>query len=146
MNPGKFFSIQEQEQIKQAIKQAELATSGEIRIHLEGNFKGDVLDRAAYLFRKLNMHKTSLRNGVLIYLALENRQFAIIGDAGINSKVPEDFWDKIKDEMQTLFSKGEFARALCGAVEAAGSQLQEHFPFKKDDINELSDEISYGKS
>jgi uncharacterized membrane protein len=88
-----FFTKEEQAKVLSAVKEAEGETSGEIRVHIETRCSGDVLDRAAWVFGKLGMHKTALRNGVLFYLAVEDRKFAIIGDAGINAKVPIDFWD-----------------------------------------------------
>jgi uncharacterized membrane protein len=140
-----FFNLQQQEEIKQAIVQAELETSGEIRVHIENTCKEDVLDRAAYVFRKLKMNRTELRNGVLIYLAVKNRKFAIIGDLGINHVVPENFWDEIKEKMLAHFLKGEFTEGLCYAIKTAGDQLKTFFPRKTDDTNELPDDISFGK-
>ena len=131
--------------VKQAIEAAELNTSGEIRVHIESTLKDDVLDRAAYIFKALNMHKTKDRNGILFYLAQESRKFAILGDAGINAKVPSDFWDIIKEKMQISFAEGKFAAGLSEGIMLAGEQLKTHFPYAKDDSNELSDEISFGK-
>lgn len=139
-----FFSPEQKEDIKMAIQQAELDTSGEIRVHIENTCAGDVLDRSAYLFKKLEMHKTEARNGVLFYLAIENRKFAILGDAGINRLVPENFWDDIKMQMILHFRNNEFAEGLCKGIEEAGKQLKLHFPYQKADVNELSDEISFG--
>lgn len=141
-----FFSKEEEEAIKTAIKNAELDTSGEIRIHIENKCPGDVMDRAAFLFKQLNMHKTQLRNGVLIYLAVKNRKFAIIGDQGINSVVPGDFWDDIKQTMLNHFRNGEFTKGLTEAVKQSGIALREHFPYQKNDVNELSDDISFGNN
>ena len=129
--------------IKLSVQSAELDTSGEIRVHIEEVCKGEVLDRAAYIFQKLGMTKTELRNGVLIYLAIKNRKFAIIGDAGINAKVPSDFWDKTKTIMLNNFRDGLFTEGLCQAVLLAGEQLKQHFPHQRDDINELPDEVSF---
>ena len=140
-----FFTASEQEEIINAIKEAELNTSGEIRLHIDKSCKGDVLDRAAYWFGKLKMHKTDLRNGVLFYLATEDKKFAILGDAGINQKVPENFWDKIKDDILTSFKKGKYSEGLINGILASGEQLKSHFPYQKDDVNELSDDISFGK-
>jgi uncharacterized membrane protein len=140
-----FFTSEQQEDIKLAIQQAELDTSGEIRVHIENNCAGDVMDRAAYLFKKLDMQKTESRNGVLFYLALENRKFAILGDAGINHVVPENFWDDIKLKMIHHFRNNEFVEGLCDGISEAGNQLKVHFPFQKADVNELSDEISFGQ-
>jgi uncharacterized membrane protein len=140
-----FFSMQEQEEIKQAVMYAEMETSGEIRIHIENKCSGDVLDRASQLFARLKMNKTEQRNGVLIYLAIQHRKFAIIGDMGINKVVPENFWDEIKEGMQSSFRKGEFKEGLCSAVKNSGDQLKKFFPRKKDDVNELADDISFGR-
>ena len=130
--------------IKQAVADAELDTSGEIRVHIERRCNGDVLDRGAYLFEKLGMHKTDKRNGVLFYLAIDDHKFAILGDAGINTVTPEDFWDVIKDKMQDEFIEGRFTEALAWGIREAGTQLKEHFPYQDDDVNELPDEISFG--
>ncbi|HYW96529.1 MAG TPA: TPM domain-containing protein [Bacteroidales bacterium] len=146
MNPDKFFSSEEKEKIVKAIEEAEMNTSGEIRIHLEGDLKGDVLDRASYIFEKLEIHKTALRNGVLFYLAVNSQKFAILGDAGINSKVPANFWDTIKEKMGSHFRQGDFVSGLCEGIIMTGEQLKAHFPYQEDDVNELSDEISFGKS
>lgn len=145
MSAQTFFSEKEKKQITDAIKQAELNTSGEIRVHVEGKCPEDVLDRAAYWFEKLSMHKTELRNGVLFYLAVADRKFAILGDAGINAKVPENFWESIKANMLTQFKESHFANGLSAGIMMAGEQLKAHFPYQTDDVNELSDEISFGK-
>ena len=145
MNAASFFTIEQQSEILAAVKEAEKSTSGEIRVHIETECSEDVLDRAAWIFRKLNMHKTTERNGVLIYLAVGDHKFAIIGDSGINAKVPEGFWDEIKDLMETSFRKSRFTDGLKGGILLAGSQLKAHFPYIKDDVNELSDDISFGR-
>lgn len=145
MKASTFFSKEEQDQILAAIKEAENETSGEIRIHIETTCNADVLDRAASVFKKLGMNKTAERNGVLFYLAVKDRKFAIIGDAGINAKVPEGFWDDIKEILRNRFKKGEFTEGLAEGMILAGQQLKTHFPFRKGDVNELSDEISFDK-
>ncbi len=141
---AEFFTSTQQQAIVEAVKQAELNTSGEIRVHLEKKCKGDVLDRAAYLFEKLNMHQTELRNGVLFYLAVEDHKFAILGDGGINAQVPENFWESIKEHMQQQFRADNFTEGLAEGIVMAGEQLKKHFPYQQDDVNELSDEISFG--
>jgi len=140
-----YFTKEEKEDITFAIKNAELDTSGEIRVHIENTCKGDARDQAAYLFNKLEMHKTELRNGVLFYLAVKNRKFAILGDMGINHKVPENFWDNIRDTMLDHFRENKFADGLVEGITMAGKQLKEHFPYQSDDVNELPDEISFGE-
>ncbi len=145
MRPVDHFSKEQQKQIVDAIKEAENNTSGEIRVHIEDTCKTDVLDRAADVFAMLKMHKTKLRNGVLFYLSIHDRKFAILGDAGINAKVPNDFWDNIKQVMLEEFKQGFLTTGLTKGILMAGEKLKEHFPYQKDDINELSDSISFGK-
>lgn len=132
-------------EIVAAIKEAELNTSGEIRVHLETHCKGNVLDRAAQVFGILDMHKTELRNGVLFYLAMDDHKFAILGDKGINDKVPEHFWENIRDHVIAQFKEGRMAGGLAEGIRMAGEQLKAHFPYQSDDTNELSDDISFGK-
>ena len=145
MNAASFFTQSEKERIRAAIAEAERNTSGEIRVHLDNHCRGDVMDRAAWWFKKLDMHRTELRNGVLFYMCVKDRKFAILGDAGINHITPEDFWDNIKQEVLSSFQEGRFADGLEKGILMAGQQLQEHFPYQKGDVNELSDEISFGE-
>jgi uncharacterized membrane protein len=145
MSKVQFLSKEEEQQVVQAIKSAEFQTGGEIRVHIESVCKGDVLDRAAGLFKSLKMHKTALRNGVLIYLSTVDRKFAIIGDAGINAVVPAGFWDDVKELMISNFSKGDLAEGFVLGIGKVGEKLKEFFPYQDDDVNELPDEISYGK-
>lgn len=145
MKASSFFSKEQQTAILEAVKEAEKETSGEIRVHIESTLKVDVLDRAAWLFKKLGMDKTADRNGVLFYLAVDDRKFAILGDAGINSKVPANFWDQISGILQINFKEGRFAEGLTEGIIMAGEQLKSFFPYHKDDVNELPDEISFNK-
>ncbi|MCB0380260.1 MAG: TPM domain-containing protein [Flavobacteriales bacterium] len=139
------FTAEQKQQIVAAIREAEKNTSGEIRVHIDKKCKEDVLDRAAYMFDALDMQKTALRNGVLIYLATEDRQFAILGDAGINQKVPVGFWDGVRDLMISNFKQGKFTEGLSEGIKLAGEQLKKHFPYQSNDKNELADDISFGK-
>ena len=140
----KLFSTADRAIIIEAIKNAEKETSGEIQEHIESHCKGDVLDRAAVIFEKLKMHQTKHRNAVLFYLAVEDHKFAILGDAGINSVVPEHFWENIREEMLVHFKTRAFTEGLRKGIEMSGQQLQQHFPFdQKGDINELPNEISF---
>lgn len=143
--PTTLFTPEEKEKILASIREAEKETSGEIRLHIDARCEEDVLDRAAWMFKKLEMDKTKDRNGVLFYLAFKDRKFAILGDAGINSRVPEGFWDCIKELLASKFREGKFADGLTEGILLAGRQLQSHFPYHKEDVNELSDEISYEK-
>jgi uncharacterized membrane protein len=145
MSAKNFFTIEQQDSIKQAITAAELNTSGEVRVHIDDKCKEDVLDKAANMFHQLKMDKTELRNGVLFYLAVTDHKFAILGDKGINEKVPVDFWDNIKDVMLDHFKKQEFTEGLCKGIEMAGEKLKSHFPLQSNDTNELNNEVSFGK-
>jgi len=128
-----------------SIQEAERHTSGEIRLFIEDDCGDHVLDRAAFIFKKLDMHKTKHRNGVLFYLALQSRQFAILGDTGIHSSVHKDFWHDIKMEMQNYFTAGDFVTGLNKGIKMAGEALKKNFPRKKGDVNELPDDIVFGK-
>ncbi len=139
------FNDQQQQLIVASIKEAEKNTSGEIQVHIEKKCKKEVLDRAAEVFTLLKMNQTDLHNGVLFYLAVSDHKFAILGDSGINSIVPDHFWENIKDQMQNKFRQGLFTEGLCDGIKMAGEQLKAHFPLAHNDSNELSDEISFGK-
>ena len=141
----KLFSTEEEERIIEAIKAAEQNTSGEIRVHLEQNCKGDIMKEAIRIFRKLKMDQTEARNGVLIFLAPERKSMAILGDQGINDVVPENFWEEEKQLMIDHFRIGQFCEGICEAVTQVGDKLKAYFPYQTDDINELPDDISYGE-
>lgn len=145
MDAATFFSKEQQAEILSSVKEAEKSTSGEIRVHIETSCPEDVLDRAAWIFNKLKMDRTVDRNGVLFYLAIRDRKFAVIGDGGINAVVPEGFWDEIREAMQKKFQEGNFTEGLSKGIIMAGEQLQTHFPYRKSDVNELPDEISFDK-
>ncbi|MDP4206880.1 MAG: TPM domain-containing protein [Bacteroidota bacterium] len=145
MKPSDFFNENEQKQIEEAISIAEHDTSGEIRVHVESVCKGDLMDRAAYVFGLLKMQKTKLRNGVLFYLSIKDHKFAILGDIGINKKVPANFWEETKILVLSYFNEKKYAEGLSKGIIMAGEQLKSHFPYQDDDVNELSDEISFGK-
>lgn len=139
-----FFTKAQGDQIIAAIQRAERTSSGEIRVHLEDNCKGDVLKAAKRTFRKLNMHQTERRNGVIIFLAPERKEFAIYGDEGINEVVPENYWQDVRDILQKNFREGDFVQGVTQAIDLIGEKLRIYFPGVKDDINELPDDISYG--
>jgi uncharacterized membrane protein len=128
--------------IQDAIAQAELETSGEIRVHIDKACDGDPVKRAIEVFEELRMHETQLRNGVLIFIAFSNQKLAIIGDKGINELVPSNFWDSTRDVMIQLFKKGQFTEGICAAVKEAGGQLATYFPLEEGDVNELNNKIS----
>jgi uncharacterized membrane protein len=136
----------QEEALVAAIKQAELRTSGEIRLHIEDKCPTpEPLDRAAQVFAELKMHQTKLRNGVLFYLAWQSRQFAVIGDVGINSAVPDEFWESVKEAVIEHFRQEHYVPGLERGIRLVGEQLRQFFPYDAaTDTNELDDSISYG--
>lgn len=138
-----FFSKEETEQIVAAIARAEKRTSGEIRLHVEDECKIPVLKRAEEVFVKYGMHNTQDHNGVLFYLAVQTKDFAVAGDSGIHEKVSQAFWNDIHALVLSHFKENKFADGLCKGIELCGEQLEKYFPLKEDDKNELSDEISF---
>ena len=146
--PRAFFDESEQRAVVEAIEAAERRTSGEIRVHLEHHCPGgDAYERARELFEKLGMTATEARNGVLVYLATGDGQFAVLGDAGIDEKVEEGFWDDVVALMQERFRADDFAGGMTAGIRLVGEKLADHFPYAgdADDVNELSDEISFGR-
>ncbi len=140
-----FFSPEEEQLIVQAIAKAELQTSGEIKLHVESRCWFSAMWRAKKLFALLNLHRTEQKNGVLIYIAVKSRKFAILGDYGINERVGQNFWNQTKEIMQAEFRNGNFFAGALKGIESVGEQLGKHFPFQKNDTNELSNDVSYGK-
>ncbi len=140
---NQFITKKDEEEIVAAIRKAEKKTSGEIRVHLEPTSgKEDIFERAMEVFHMLKMDNTKQDNGVLIYVAVEDRNFVIYGDKGINDVVPDDFWESTKDLIVSHFKKEEFKEGLVKGILKAGDQLQRHFPWDEDNTNELSDQIS----
>ncbi|WP_242134574.1 TPM domain-containing protein [Aestuariivivens marinum] len=139
-----FLSEKEEQEIIESIRIAEKNTSGEIRVHIEKKAKGNTFNRALEVFHYLKMDNTKDKNGVLIYVALEDKTFVIYGDKGINDVVPNNFWDSTKDIIQAHFKKGHFKQGLVEGILKAGQELKKHFPWHHDDTNELPNDISKG--
>lgn len=137
-----FLTKKDEKAIVEAIQEAEKNTSGEIRVHIEAHTDFDHYEYAQEVFANLGMHKTELRNGVLIYIAVNDHRFVILGDEGINNVVADDFWEKTKDIMQGHFVKGDFRTGIVEGILQAGQELKAHFPYQSDDKDELSNEIS----
>ena len=139
-----FLTKEEESAIVEAIRVAEKNTSGEIRVHIEATTSLDAYDRAMEVFHELNMDATELQNGVLIYLAVNDKTFVICGDKGINDVVAPDFWDCTRDAMVSQFKLGNYKQGLIDGILNAGEQLKKYFPWQEGDTNELSNEISKG--
>ena len=134
---------EEDRRVVEAIKQAELNTSGEIKVHIENHCRGNVEKRSLVVFNKLKLNQTQLRNGVLIYLAVRDHKFAILGDEGINNTVEDTFWNDVRDMMAREFKQGRFAEGLERGILRCGEKLKTYFPYQTDDVNEIPDDISY---
>lgn len=141
-----FLTQEEEQEIVAAIESAEKNTSGEIRVHIEKKLKpsADIFKAAQKKFASLKMYKTQEKNGVLFFIAVENKTFAIYGDKGIHEKVGDDFWQSTRDIMQEHFKQEQFAKGIIAAVLQAGEKLKIFFPYQSDDVNELPNEISKG--
>lgn len=139
-----FLTKEEEQAIVEAIRMAEKETSGEIRVHIEKTSSKVPFDRALEVFHLLKMDETELKNGVLIYLAVDDHKFVICGDKGIDDLVEDDFWVSTKEAMAAQFKTGNFKQGLIDGITKAGEQLQKYFPYEEDDTNELSNEISKG--
>lgn len=139
-----FFTKAQGDEVIAAIRQAELNTSGEIRVHIEAKCKGEIVYAARKTFKRLKMQHTKDRNGVLFFIAPERKEFAVIGDEGIDKMVPENFWEDIRDALQQNFRHAHFKEGIIAGVKRVGEKLKDYFPYQDDDENELPDEISYG--
>ncbi len=140
-----FYTAQEREDIVNAIQAAEAKTSGEIRLHMENHCDHRPEDRAAYVFQRLDMHKTKERNGVLFYLSVCDHEFAVIGDVGIHQKVGSQYWEELCDDLEREFKARDYKHGMVHAIQRVGEALKTHFPWSERDKNELDDEISMGK-
>ncbi|MCB9262041.1 MAG: TPM domain-containing protein [Flavobacteriales bacterium] len=138
------FSTEVEKKITDAITKAESECSGEIRVHVDEYCKSDPVFKAKNVFTHLKMEETELRNGVLIYVAMFDRKFAIIGDKGIHEKVGDDFWDKTKEIMLAEFIKGDIPAGIIDGINIAAEQLKKYFSADDTLGNELSNDISYG--
>ncbi|MGB5359018.1 MAG: TPM domain-containing protein [Eudoraea sp.] len=139
-----FLTADEEQEIVDAILESEKNTSGEIRVHIEPSSHLDHFTRAQEVFHLLKMDNTRESNGVLIYVAVEDKKFAICGDKGIDKVVPDDFWNSTKDLIQNSFKEGKFKEGIICGILMAGEELKAHFPWKPNDTNELSNEVSKG--
>jgi uncharacterized membrane protein len=139
------FSQSDKNRILEAIQEAEKQTSGEIRVHADTKCSGDPVQNAVAQFERLKMHETKDRNGVLIYIATEDRKLAIIGDQHINEKVSSDYWETTKNQLITAFKKGEYVTGITEAIADVGKKLKVHFPYLSDDKDELTNDLSTGE-
>ena len=142
-----FFTEEENERIIESIREAEKQTSGEIRIFVEHRCKYvDALDRAKEIFSNLQMEKTELRNAVLFYIAIKDKQLAIFADSGIHEATGPGYWKEAVKEILSVFSKDDVVGGITTSIYKMGEALKTHFPYDKEvDKNELPDEIVFGK-
>ena len=142
MQQKEFIASLDQPRIIDAIHGAEQMTSGEIRVHVQPKAHGDIRSVAERTFERLGMTRTGLRNGVLLFIACEEQRFVILGDEGIDAKVPAGFWDEIAAKLTIRFQHGEFTEGIVEAIHSAGRELRQYFPRAHDDVNELPNEIT----
>ena len=142
MTQQEFIAALDQDRIIRAIATAEGMTSGEIRVHIQPKSHGEIRNVAERTFERLGMTKTDLRNGVLLFIASEEHRFVILGDRGIDEKVPAGFWDEIAARLTMRFKQGEFTDGIVDAIHSAGEELRQYFPRKHGDVNELTNDIN----
>ena len=142
-NPKKFLSEAESAKINSIIKKAESMTSGEIKLVIARHCWSKIESKAAKIFRELGLDKTKERNCVLILFIVTNREFLIHGDHGIHERVGQGFWNDIRDKMVAAFRQDEFGEGISQGVFLIGEKLSRYFPYQRDDIDEISDEIIY---
>jgi uncharacterized membrane protein len=141
MKPRTFFDELDDAKIVEAIANAELHTSGEIRVFVCEHEVIDALSEAKRQFTRLGMEKTAERNGVLIYIAPHSQTFAVVGDSGVHAKCGDDFWDATATKMRASLKEGKYTEALLSGIESIADVLKQHFPRRPDDRNELPNEI-----
>lgn len=142
MKQKDFLAALDKGRVAAAIEAAERRTSGEIRVHVQARAHGEIRKIAERTFERLGMTKTELRNGVLLFIACEEQRFVILGDRGIDEKVPPHFWDDIAARLTSRFKSGEITEGIVEAIESAGEELAHDFPREAGDVNELTNEVS----
>lgn len=142
MQQKDFLAVLDQQRIVEAIQYAEQQTSGEIRVHVQPRAADDIRNVAERTFERLGMTKTALRNGVLLFIACEEQRFTILGDRGIDEKVPSGFWDRIAAQLTIRFKAGEFTDGIVEAIHSAGNELRTYFPRSAADVDELANDIN----
>ncbi|MBT3192615.1 MAG: TPM domain-containing protein [Verrucomicrobia bacterium] len=140
---ARFLTKSDEQRVLEAIREAETNTSGEIRVHLQPRCKGDPMEAAKKRFERLKMTQTEKRNGVLFFVSTRDQKLAVLGDKGIDDATPPDFWESIVTAVTDCFREGRIPDGLCEGIRMAGKALQAYFPYQSDDVNELTDEISY---
>ncbi len=141
----KHFSKTEEEQIISAIKAAEHSTSGEIRFYVESKCDGDAYERGVAIFHHLQLHEKNHRNGVLIYLAVKDKKFAIVGDEGIHTKVTDVFWEDVRSKMLDIFKTGNLVAGVCEGIKLVGEKMKESFPIDPNNTKGYTDKINHGR-
>ncbi|HLD69995.1 MAG TPA: TPM domain-containing protein [Candidatus Omnitrophota bacterium] len=139
-----FLDKEDKKKVIEAIRRAENATNGEIRVHLKAKCKDDPMKEARKVFQALAMYHTRERNSVLIFVALKSKRFAIIGDQGIHERVGDSFWNQTRDLMADYFSKGQMRQGIIAGVHSVGEKLGIFFPKTSQDSNELSNRVTEG--
>ena len=143
MDLDSFLNEREVKDLAAIISEAELLTSGEIRLHLEEKCNIDTQARALEVFYSLNMGNTKLKNAVLIYISYGDQKFAICGDEGIHENVSNRFWKSLRNSLRRSFEKKDFFKGISITIMECGRQLRTYFPYQHDDINELDNHVTF---
>ena len=141
----RFFNLEEEKQIMASIRLAERASSGEVRLFVESHCKKPVPERTVQVFKRLKMQNTRERNGVLVYIAMDDHKFSIFGDEGIHHKLGFSFWHTEAATLKSYFARDEIVNGICQVISDIGEKLKTQFPHPPDDKNELLDDIVYGR-
>ena len=145
MTRGQLMQSIDSKRILDAIERAEHRTSGEIVVSVSPVFWGNVENAARRAFKRLGVHNTRQRNGVLFFLIPSRHRFVVLGDEGIHKKAGQELWNKVVARMSEHFRAGDFTTGLVQGIAEVGEQLAAHFPYDSaTDVNELPNDIDFG--
>ena len=145
MKTKDLFTKLDHDRITAAIQKVEKHTSGEIRVYVSHRKVSDPRHAAAHQFVKLGMGKTKHRNAVLIFIAPESQNFAILGDTAVHAQCGETFWESVAGAMRELFRQGKFTEGIVHGIDTAGRLLAQHFPADGADHHKLPDSVVEGE-
>ncbi|MBF0298131.1 MAG: hypothetical protein HQK51_05390 [Oligoflexia bacterium] len=103
--------------------------------------KKRVKEQAIMAFYQNCLYNTRSQTGILIFISILERQVFILGDRGINQKIPPGFWNTLTQELVSGIRQGKAGESICRIIEKCGHELAKHFPYLADDKNELSDNL-----
>ena len=145
MKTKHLFTAFDHDRITAAIQEVEKRTSGEIRVYVSHRKVSDPRHAGAHQFVKLGMDKTKHRNAVLIFIAPESQNFAILGDTAVHAQCGETFWENVAGAMRELFRQGKFTEGIVHGIDTAGKLLAQHFPADETDHHKLPETVVEGE-